>query len=120
MPKENDTNPYASPTTELVEPGRRTRWRIIPVTLLSFYGLMGLVSVPIMFLVACMRPVEYGGGISAALVLGMLLFFGSSALWLITAVLCWKGKWRWMILTFLVALAAAVVGEHVVAGLGFG
>ncbi len=115
-----ESNPYASPTTAPVEPRRRTRWRVIPVTLLSFYGLIGVVVTPIMFLVACTRPIEYGGGVLAVLVLGMSLFFGSSVLWLITAALCWKGRWLWMVLTFFVALATGVVGQHVVAGLGFG
>lgn len=118
MPGEDHANPYASPSTSHVETRRRTRWRVIPATLLFIYGLIGVLVSPIMFTVECRRPVEYGGGMSAALVLGVGLYFGSSVLWIATAVLCWRGKWRWMILAFFVALAAASVGQYILGELG--
>ena len=119
MATDDEDNPYASPVAVPDEARRRTRWRIIPVTLFALYGLICLVSTPILLLVAFNRPVEYGGGISATLILGIGLNFGGSILWIATAALCWIGRWRWMTLARIVAYAATAIGWKILGSLGF-
>lgn len=116
MPPEDNSNPYASPTATPTEARRRSRLRIIPVTLMAIYGSFGIVVAPVMLFVLFHRAVE--AGVVAALILGTSLTFVASALWLLTAVLCWKGKWRWMILTFLVAFATSFFAEQIMRGAG--
>lgn len=119
MTTSDDVNPYASPSELCGETPRRTRWRIIPVTLFSLYGLLGLVSSPIMLVVAFRRPAEIGGGITPLLALATTLFGISSFLWIGTAAFCWRGKWRWMVLALLLAIGGTMIAQHLLAGLGY-
>ncbi len=116
MSTQDNSNPYASPTATRNETPRRSRLRIIPATLMAIYGMMGIVASPVMLFVLFHRAVE--AGVGTALILGTSLTFVASVLWLLTAALCWQGKWRWMMLTLVVAFATSFFAEHIMRGAG--
>lgn len=89
-----DNNPYAAPSTNDEPLQRRTRWRIVAVTILVMFGSVGVVGSPIPLLVAYQRPIELGGGVTLLRILGSIMQFAGAMLWSWSGVLCWKGRWR--------------------------
>lgn len=89
-----DDNPYAAPSATDEPLQRLTRWRIVAVTILVIFGLIGVIGSPIPLLVAYQRPIDLGGGITLLRILGSIMQFAGAMSWIWSGSLCWKGRWQ--------------------------
>ena len=92
MQTAHQSNPF--PIVGRLDPSRRrTRWRIVVVTLLVAFGIIYLIATPIPLIVAYKRPVEFGGGITLSRIVGVLLVAIDGILWIASGAMCWRGRW---------------------------
>lgn len=114
----DSTNPCCSPSSATEPVGRRTRWRIAAVTLLFCFGAISLIATPIPLIVAYQRPLEFGGGITLLRVVGVSLSALAGILWIVSGVMCWRGRWWFACVAVAVAVLAGLGANHLVADLG--
>lgn len=118
----SEVNPYASPPTEVVEQRKRFRWRVIPITLLSVYGVLSLVAFVGHFgfgvWLCFMAPnvVNLRAGSLLAILLGDLIGMTGASLLLFTAFALRKGRWWMACAAFLLGIGVTSFGSFLGGG----
>jgi hypothetical protein len=113
----DSTSQSRSPSSTNEPVRRRTRWRIVVVTLLIIFGGIYLIVTPIPLIVAYTRPLEFGGGITLSRIVGVSLISIAGILWIVSGVMCWRGRWLFALIGVAVGFLAAFGANQLLADL---
>jgi hypothetical protein len=133
MPTPDEANPYRSPneTSVLIEPAyappsgprRRIRWRVIPVTLLYFFGAWAMIQGVLIYVLSLwlavfgddrVRRIQIPVHLLVPFALGAIVLIGGGLVFWAARNL-WKGRWR----RGIIALFAASLCGLLIVGLLF-
>jgi len=82
-----------------------------------FFGIIYLIVTPIPLIVAYTRPLEFGGGITLSRIVGVSLIAIGGILWIVSGVMCWRGRWLFALIGVTVGFLAAFCSNLLLADL---